>query len=72
MVRSAEIAAVLVRAVAAAPTSRYWHASAVTIYEWLASFPEFRRSYETAVLFRDQCWMDDCVDIADAHTARRA
>jgi len=36
-----------------------------TIYEWLARYPEFRRRYESAVLFRNQCWMDDCVDIAD-------
>jgi hypothetical protein len=33
---------------------------------WLEQYPEFRSRYERAVTFRNQCWMDDCVDIADA------
>jgi hypothetical protein len=37
-----------------------------TIQYWLTKYPEFRREFEEAVLFRNQCWMDDCVDIADA------
>ena len=32
---------------------------------WLDKYPEFRRKFEEAVLFRNQCWMDDTVDIAD-------
>jgi Bacteriophage Sf6, terminase small subunit-like len=38
-----------------------------TIKYWLTKYPEFRREYEAAVIFRNQCWMDDCVDIADSH-----
>jgi hypothetical protein len=36
-----------------------------TIQYWLEQYPEFRRRYEIAVTFRNQCWMDDTVDIAD-------
>jgi hypothetical protein len=36
-----------------------------TIFYWLEQFPEFRHRYEIAVAFRNQCWMDDTVDIAD-------
>ena len=36
-----------------------------TIQYWLKKYPEFRRKFEEAVLFRNQCWMDDTVDIAD-------
>ena len=36
-----------------------------TIHYWLERYPEFRRRYEIAVTFRNQCWMDDTVDIAD-------
>jgi hypothetical protein len=36
-----------------------------TIQYWLKKHPEFRREFEESVQFRNQCWMDDCVDIAD-------
>jgi hypothetical protein len=36
-----------------------------TIQYWLKKYPEFRRKFEEAVHFRNQCWMDDTVDIAD-------
>jgi hypothetical protein len=36
-----------------------------TIKYWLEKYPEFRRDFEAAVAFRNQLWMDDCVDIAD-------
>jgi hypothetical protein len=36
-----------------------------TIQYWLNKYPEFRREFEDAVFFRNECWMDDCVDIAD-------
>ena len=36
-----------------------------TIKYWLKKHPEFRREFEEAVAFRNQCWMDDCVDLAD-------
>jgi hypothetical protein len=36
-----------------------------TIKYWLKKYPEFRREFEDAVLFRNQLWMDECVDIAD-------
>src|SRR6516162_4026828 len=36
-----------------------------TIKYWLKKDPKFRRNYEDAVAFRNQCWMDDTVDIAD-------
>jgi Bacteriophage Sf6, terminase small subunit-like len=36
-----------------------------TIKYWLTKYPEFRREFEAAIAFRNQCWMDDCVDIAD-------
>jgi hypothetical protein len=39
-----------------------------TIQYWLKKYPEFRREFEEAVLFRNQCWMDECVDIADNTT----
>jgi hypothetical protein len=35
-----------------------------TIKYWLKRYPEFRREFEEAVFFRNECWMDDCVDIA--------
>jgi hypothetical protein len=37
-----------------------------TIAYWLKEYPEFRREFEESVQFRNQCWMDECVDIADA------
>jgi hypothetical protein len=37
-----------------------------TIKYWLKQYPEFRREFEEAVIFRNQCWMDDAVDIARA------
>src|SRR3974377_319824 len=36
-----------------------------TIKYWLKEYPAFRREYEEAVIFRNQCWMDECVYIAD-------
>jgi hypothetical protein len=36
-----------------------------TLYDWMERYPEFRARYERAVEFRNQCWMDDTVDIAD-------
>jgi hypothetical protein len=36
-----------------------------TIQYWLKEYPEFRREFEEAVLFRNQIWMDRSVDIAD-------
>jgi hypothetical protein len=36
-----------------------------TIIYWLKKYAEFRREYEAAVIFRNQLWMDECVDIAD-------
>ena len=36
-----------------------------TIQNWLKKYPEFRRKFEDAVRFRNQLWMDECVDIAD-------
>jgi len=36
-----------------------------TILCWLKKYPEFRREFEEAVLFRNECWMDYCVDIAN-------
>jgi hypothetical protein len=36
-----------------------------TIQYWLERYPEFRARYDKAVEFRNQCWMDDVVDIAD-------
>jgi len=35
-----------------------------TIHYWLKKYAEFRREFEEAVFFRNECWMDDCVDIA--------
>jgi hypothetical protein len=35
-----------------------------TIAYWLKKYPDFRREFEDAVLFRNQIWMDECVDIA--------
>src|SRR6516165_1424427 len=40
-------------------------AVATPIRGWRKNYPEFRREFEEAVLFRNDCWMDDCVDIAD-------
>ena len=37
-----------------------------TVKYWLNKYPDFRQQYEMAVRFRNQCWMDECVDIADA------
>ena len=36
-----------------------------TLQDWLERYSEFRRKYDAAVAFRNRCWMDDCVDIAD-------
>jgi hypothetical protein len=36
-----------------------------TIKNWLKKYPEFRREFEESVQFRNQIWMDQCVDIAD-------
>ena len=36
-----------------------------TILNWTKANPEFRRKYDTAIAFRNQCIMDDCIDIAD-------
>ena len=36
-----------------------------TILNWTRSHPEFRREYDEAISFRNQLWMDDCIDIAD-------
>src|SRR3974377_2332596 len=36
-----------------------------TIKYWLKEYPEFRREFEESVQFRNQCWMDACVDIAE-------
>jgi hypothetical protein len=36
-----------------------------TIQYWLKECPEFRGEFEEAVTFRNQRWMDQCVDIAD-------
>ena len=36
-----------------------------TIQYWLKEYPEFRREFEEAVTFRNQIWMDQCVDLAD-------
>ena len=36
-----------------------------TLQDWLERYPEFRHKYDAAVEFRNRCWMDDCVDIAD-------
>jgi hypothetical protein len=36
-----------------------------TIQYWLKKYPEFRCEFEESVQFRNQCWMDECVDIAD-------
>lgn len=33
----------------------------------MTKYPDFRREYEAAVIVRNYCWMDDCVDIADSH-----
>jgi hypothetical protein len=35
-----------------------------TIHYWLNKYPEFRKDYEDAVIFRNECWLDDNVDIA--------
>ena len=36
-----------------------------TIQYWLKEYPEFRCEFEESVQFRNQIWMDDCVDIAE-------
>jgi hypothetical protein len=36
-----------------------------TIAYWLKKYPDFRYEFDEAVLFRNQIWMDECVDIAD-------
>jgi hypothetical protein len=36
-----------------------------TIQYWLKEYPEFRREFEQSVQFRNQIWMDRCVDLAD-------
>jgi hypothetical protein len=35
-----------------------------TIKYWLKKYPEFRREFEESVQFRNECWLDDNVDIA--------
>jgi Bacteriophage Sf6, terminase small subunit-like len=35
------------------------------IFDWKKIHPEFKAMYENAITFRNQCLMDDCVDIAD-------
>ena len=35
-----------------------------TIKYWLKKYPEFRKEYEESVAFRNECWLDDNVDIA--------
>ena len=34
-----------------------------TVMTWF-EYPEFRKEYEEAVIFRNECWLDDNVDIA--------
>ena len=35
-----------------------------TIQYWLKRHPEFRREFEESVHFRNECWLDDNVDVA--------
>jgi hypothetical protein len=35
-----------------------------TIKRWFKKYPEFRKEYEESVAFRNECWLDDNVDIA--------
>jgi hypothetical protein len=42
-----------------------WQPSKRTIHYWLKKYAEFRRELEEAVFFRNELWMDDCVDIAN-------
>jgi len=35
-----------------------------TIKAWFKKYPEFRKEFEESVAFRNECWMDDNVDIA--------
>ena len=35
-----------------------------TVMTWFKQYPEFRKEYEEAVIFRNECWLDDNVDIA--------
>jgi hypothetical protein len=35
-----------------------------TILYWLEKYPEFRKEYEESIQFRNECWLDDNVDIA--------
>ena len=35
-----------------------------TIYAWFKKYPEFRKAFEEAATFRNECWMDDNVDLA--------
>ena len=35
-----------------------------TIQYWLKKYPQFRREFEESVQFRNECWLDDNVDIA--------
>ena len=35
-----------------------------TIKAWFKKYPEFRKEFEESVAFRNECWVDDNVDIA--------
>jgi hypothetical protein len=35
-----------------------------TIKYWLKKYPEFRREFEESVQFRNECWLDDNIDMA--------
>jgi len=35
-----------------------------TIQYWLKKYPQFRREFEESVQFRNECWLDDNVDVA--------
>jgi len=35
-----------------------------TILYWLKKYPEFRKEYEESVQFRNECWLDDNIDMA--------
>ena len=35
-----------------------------TISYWLKKHPKFRREFEESVQFRNECWMDDNIDVA--------
>jgi hypothetical protein len=35
-----------------------------TVKTWFKQYPEFHREFEESVQFRNECWLDDNVDIA--------